>query len=872
MSETSAVIQHTLANGLGVLLKEDRSAPLVSTWTWYRVGSRNETPGLTGISHWVEHMQFKGTPRLAKGQIFRDVSRHGGVLNAMTSHDWTAYYETLPAANLDLVLRIEPDRMANSLFDPAETESERTVILSELQGAENSPAYLLYKEVTGAAFREHPYRHMVIGYENDLRQIARDELYAHYRTFYQPGNAFFVAVGDFAADDAMAKIDAAFGAIPPAPPPPTVRIVEPAQIAEQRVLLRRPSPTAYVRMAFHAPDGRDPDAAALLVADAVLSGGKGMGLGGGGPMGRSSRLYRSLVDAGLARSAGSDFDLTLDPYLFSIGVTALERVGPERIEPVIDAEIDRLRHERVPADELERARKQVKAQYVYSLEGVTNQAFWLGQMEIVNTWRRVDALMNEVETVTADDVRRAVDRNLRPERRTVGWLVPDGAGGGSNGAADPGAARFTRWAVSGGAQPNRAGFERDVLSDGTVVLGQARPGEPSVSVRLRVDAGALADPADQAGLAAMTSRMLTRGTASKTAVEINETTDALGSSIGADAGRHSAELSFRCLAEDLPTMLALAGDMLRNPSFPDDELAKVRAQMLTGILQADDDTRATADRVMRRLAFPPPNPLGRRVSGDIASVSALARDDLVRFHRQRYAPGSVTAAIVGGVPSFAAARDLVATAFADWGGSAAAPIDVPAPPPRSSLARETATIPGKSQADVAFGYPTISRLDPAYYALDLANLVLGRLGLMGRLGATVRDRHGLAYYVFSQLEAGREGSLWVSRAGVDPTNVARAIDGVVEELRLLRQAGVTPEELADAKSYLIGVLPLALETNDGVASMLLAIEYYGLGLDYVDRYPSLIGGVTANAVIDAARLIDPDALVIGVARPANGSG
>jgi zinc protease len=868
VSDSSPVVSRTLPNGLVVLLKEDRSAPLISTWTWYRVGSRNERPGLTGISHWVEHMQFKGTPSLAKGQIFRDVSRHGGVLNAMTSHDWTAYYETLPADRLDLVLRIEPDRMVNSLFDPAETESERTVILSELQGAENNPAYLLYKEVAGAAFREHPYRHMVIGYENDLKQITRGELYGHYRAYYQPGNAFFVAVGDFAAEAALDRVAAAFDSLPAAPQPPQVRIVEPPQISEQRVLLRRPAPTAYLRMAFHAPDARDPDAVALLVADAVLSGGKGMGLGGGGPMGRSSRLYRALVDAGLARSAGSDFDLTLDPYLFSIGVTALEGVAPERIEEVVDAELDRIRRQPIPTEELERARKQVRAQYVYSAEGVTNQAFWLGLMEIVDSWRRVDTLMSEIDAVTADDVQRVAERYLRPDRRTIGWVIPDGAGGGADASVEPSATAYCRWGIGGmGGAANRAGFERADLPNGAVVLGQARPGEPSVSVRLRVDAGAVAEPEPKAGLASMTGRMLTRGTASKSAAEINEMTDALGSSIGADAGRHSAELSFRCLAEDLPTMLGLAAEMLRQPSFPDDELEKVRAQMLTGIQEADNDTRATADRIMRRLAFPAPNPLGRRVSGDAASVSSLRRDDLLAFHGDRYAPSSLTAAIVGGIPSFAVARDLVLAAFADWTGPVVSSIEVPPPPGRSTVERTKTTIPGKSQADVAIGFPTISRLDPAFYALDLANLVLGRLGLMGRLGATVRDRHGLAYYVFSQIEPGREGSLWVSRAGVDPSNVDRAIDGVVDELRLLREHGVTPDELEDAKNYLVGVLPLALETNDGVASMLLAIEYYGLGLDYVDRYPALIGRVDANAVIDAARRIDPDALVIGVAEP-----
>ena len=223
MTTSSAVLERTLPNGLTVLLREAHEAPLASFWVWYRVGSRNELPGLTGVSHWVEHMQFKGTPSLGKGAIFREISRNGGVNNAMTSHDWTAYYETLPADRLDLALTIEPDRMVNSLFDPAEVEAERTVILSERHGAENSPTYLLYEEVVGAAFHVHPYRHMVIGHETDLRRITRDDLFAHYRRHYHPANAFVVAVGAFEAERLRDRIERAFGSLPSGATPTAIR-------------------------------------------------------------------------------------------------------------------------------------------------------------------------------------------------------------------------------------------------------------------------------------------------------------------------------------------------------------------------------------------------------------------------------------------------------------------------------------------------------------------------------------------------------------------------------------------------------------------------------------------------------------------------
>src|SRR5215208_2780877 len=404
-SSVNRVVETQLNNGLRVILQEDHSAPVVSVWTWYRVGSRNELPGKTGLSHWVEHMQFKGTASIEKGQIFRDVSRVGGTLNALTSHDWTAYFETVPSHQIDLPLRIESDRMGGSLFAPEEVESERTVILSERQGAENNPGYALYEEVVGTSFHAHPYRHMVIGYESDLRTISRDDLFQHYRRFYHPSNGFVVAVGDFDSDDLLGRLERAFGGVPAGEPiPRSIGVEEPAQQGERRILLRRPSGVPYLRVAYHAPAAVDADAVPLLVAEAILSGGQPMGLGGGSAMGRSSRLYRALVASGLARAAGSDMSLTIDPYLFQIGVTGLPGSDLSELERLVHGEVTRLLHEPVPAEELLRAVRQLEAQFVYSSEGTTNQAYWLGLCEIVDSWERAASLPGEIRSVTAEDI------------------------------------------------------------------------------------------------------------------------------------------------------------------------------------------------------------------------------------------------------------------------------------------------------------------------------------------------------------------------------------------------------------------------------------------------------------------------------------
>ena len=299
-------VRTVLPNGLVVLLREVHTAPVATFWAWYRVGSRNEVPGITGISHWVEHMLFKGTPTLGKGEFPRLVNRHGGTWNGFTWKDFTAYFETLPAEHVDLGIRIESDRMVNTLFEPEEVESERTVIVSEREGAENNPEYALYEEVESAAYRVHAYRHAVIGYKSDLWAITRDDLYHHYRTFYAPNNAVVVAVGDFDSADLLARITDAFGSIPAAAAPPAVRSVEPPQEGERRVVVRRPGGAVpIVQMGFHVPAVTSPDFFPLLLVDGVLSGFKGPGVFGGEALGaRSSRLYRALVERELAVDAG----------------------------------------------------------------------------------------------------------------------------------------------------------------------------------------------------------------------------------------------------------------------------------------------------------------------------------------------------------------------------------------------------------------------------------------------------------------------------------------------------------------------------------------------------------------------------------------
>jgi zinc protease len=416
----------TLRNGLRVLVQEVHAAPVATFWVWYRVGSRNEVAGYTGISHWVEHLLFKGTPLHPGGALTRLIDRLGGRWNAFTWKDYTAYFEVLPVEHIDTGVRLEADRMQHTIFDPEIVASERTVIISEREGAENYPTYYLREEVDALAFKAHPYRQPVIGWKDDLRAITRDDLYQHYRTYYQPSNAVVVAVGDFDTARMVALIEREFGPAAAGGPPPPVRSVEPEQSGERRVVLRRPGgATSYLHIVFHAPAASHPDLPALMVLDGVLSGFAGVVPFDGGGSGRASRLYRALVDRGLATDVGSGTTPSIDPTLFRISATVRSGVEVRAVEDVVDAEIARLQREPVEAGELARVHRQAQAQFVYLRDGVFRRAVALGAFAAVDAPERLFSLADAVSRVTADDVMRVSRDYLVERRRTVGWYLPE---------------------------------------------------------------------------------------------------------------------------------------------------------------------------------------------------------------------------------------------------------------------------------------------------------------------------------------------------------------------------------------------------------------------------------------------------------------
>ncbi len=413
-----------LSNGMLVLLKEIHTAPLVSQWVWYRVGSRDERPGSTGVSHWVEHMLFKGTPAFPANVLDRAISREGGYWNAMTWMDWTTYFETMPADKIDLALRLESDRMVNSLFEPQEVDSERTVIISERQGSENNPMFLLDEEMQAAAFRVHSYHHEVIGDLPDLQSMTRDDLYNHYRRYYSPANAVMAVAGDFETESMLARVRELFEPVPAGETPPRLTRPEPPQNGERRVTVEGPGETIFVKASYRVPRGADADFFPLTVLDSLLTGPSSLNVFGGGISNKTSRLYRALVEKELIVSVGGGLQATIDPYLWGITMTVHPQRTADEVIAAFDAEIDKVRAETPSAEEVARAVKQARALFAYGTESITNQAFWMGFSEIFATYDWFVNYIDQLARVTPADVHRVAQTYLRPQNRVLGVYLP----------------------------------------------------------------------------------------------------------------------------------------------------------------------------------------------------------------------------------------------------------------------------------------------------------------------------------------------------------------------------------------------------------------------------------------------------------------
>ena len=421
--------------------------------------------------------------------------------------------------------------------------------------------------------------------------------------------------------------------------------------------------------------------------------------------------------------------------------------------------------------------------------------------------------------------------------------------------------------VNPGSLPGPDDITRVQLPNGIVVLSRAKFNSPSVVIHGYLKAGGLFDPDPKLGLANFTASALMRGTSRRSFQEIYDPLESVGASLGIGGGTHTASFSGKALAEDLDMLLELLAEIVRQPAFPDEQVERLRAQIMTGLAIRLQDTGDMASLTFDQIVYAN-HPYGRPEDGSPETVMAITRDDLEAFHRKYYGPRGLVIAIVGAVDP-GQAVDKAANALGDWQNPDQPELPgLPEVSPLEGEVRRKSTIAGKSQSDILLGAAGPSRRSPDYLSASLGNNVLGQFGMMGRIGEVVREQAGLAYYAHSTLSGGMGPGPWYVSAGVDPDNVDQAIELIQEEVRRFVEEGASQEELADSQANYIGRLPLSLESNGGVAAALINLERYDLGLDYYRRYLELIQSVTTGSVLEVARrYLDPERLGIAVAGP-----
>lgn len=873
----ATVSEQVLPNGLKVLIKEVHAAPVVVVDMWYKVGSRNERPGLTGASHLLEHMTYKGTKAFGKDEMRALAKRNGAVDNGATFYDYTHYYTTIASDRLELPLRIEAGRMSSALIEQKELDAERVVVRSELEGRENSAGSLLYNEMMAVAFKAHPYHWPVIGWRSDVEQTTAAQLRDYYRTYYLPNNATLVIVGDVDTAMTMAMVRKHFGRIKRGPAPVQTVTPEPEQRGPRRVTVARQGSMAFMSIMWHVPSLTHADGPALMLLEQVLG------------TGRLSRLYQAVVEKEVGVGAWSSAMLQRDSGIFLVGGSAAQGKPVEPIEKVLLTEVERIKTDPPSKEELARALRQTEAALIFENDSVTQQADQLGEMEtLTGDWRNLEALPARLRAVTPDDISRVARTYLTVNNSTTGIFQPTAKAGKENAASagqvsampagyrDAPAAATER-IPAGMRRPDgqpavtntKVTRERFVLDNGLVLIVQENHANPTVAVHATLRAGKAYDPPGRKGLADFVVSLLDRGTTTRSATQIAEEMENAGAEINTATGWETAVLRGKALSQDSGLLLRNLADLVRHPAFPDDERRKLRSLTLASLAFERDMPKSSAYRNLYRALLPEGHPY-RLPSFDEEEegVKAITREDLVAFHQAHFTPDAMILTVVGDVDANAV-RAAVARDFGDWTAPKYVPLAFPAVAP-APAAKIVTTIPDKSQVDIYLGTAsTLTRKAPDYYAADVMNMILGGGGaLNSRLGDVVRDRNGLAYGIYSTFHASTQAGPWYAVLGVNPANTDKAVALVKDEMIRMRDQGVTAKEVADAVAYLTGSQAIAMETNAAIAATLENAEYFGLGLDFPEKENSYYYAVTREQVNAAAKAyLHPDNLVVSISGP-----
>jgi zinc protease len=888
LSLTQGVRKTVLDNGLTVLTKEVHTAPVVSVQVWYRVGSRNEKAGESGISHQLEHLMFKGTTDrpVQFGRLF---SALGSQFNAFTSYDETAYFGTVQREKLDALLTLEADRMENALISVNQLTSEKRVVISELQGYENSPDYRLNRAVMRAVFPNRAYGLPVGGTKADVEKFTINQVRNYYQSYYSPDNATLVVTGDFDTDTTLKSIKQTFGKVPQrdrenpklnsshTPQRHVLQVGEPAQRSgsptpHTPILLKQPGSAALLQAVYPLPDARHPDVPAIDVMDAILTGG------------RSSRLYQALVESGLASSVSASPAELIEPGWYEINVTAAPGQKLPKIAQVLQQSLARLQQKQVTSEELNRAKTQLQASFILNNQDITSLASLLGYNQTVaGDYSYVERYLQAVAKVTPTDVQKVAKTYLNPGKQTIGFFEPtlaDGQPGTSGDVSgrtvenfNPGQpvdpaelAKYLPPVTSTTTSTQQPLPELLTLKNGLRVFLLVDRSVPTVNLNSHIDAGSKFDTNQKAGIASLVANNLMNGTQTKDALTLAKTLEDRGVSLDFNSNREGVSVSGNGVSTDLPVLIQTLADVVQNATFPDDQLKLSRQRVLTSVKLQIDDPRGLGRQLFQQAIYPKNHPFHSFPTEE--SIKSISREDVLRFYREHYRPDTTTIALVGDFDP-TQVKELLNQAFGIWQANGNPPsLDISSVPIPQKTKIVKSVIPGKAESISYIGYNGISRKDPRFYAALVLNEILGGDTLSSRLGTEVRDRLGLTYGIYSAFAAGINPGPFLIQMQTSPGDTHKAISSTIALLTQLREQGVTEAELNAAKRSITNIYPVELANPANLANTILENAIQGLSQREIHEFPERVEAVTMAQVQQVIQeLIHPDKLVIVTAGP-----
>ncbi len=821
-----------LRNGAKVIVVERHSQPLVACQVWVKVGSADEGEQEAGVAHLIEHMVFKPTRSHPQG-VASVIEALGGTVNAFTSYDYTAYHFVVRSEGFREALFALLDSVLNPLFDPRELEREKGVVLEEIKMNRDDPERRFYRELWQQVFSGHPYGRPVIGYEGTVRALRRGDLMAFHRKWYTPENIVVVIVGDVRTDEVLRWVEEALGGIEGKGSERPRTLKPPFRLP--RVFFERGSRREVILLGFRIPEVTSPDTCAFDVLSEVLGGG------------RTSRLVRRLKEEkGVAVSIDVYVSTFRDAGLFAIEAIPAPSRESELIEGISE-ELKGILSEGVSDRELERAKRSIVTSFLYQRETYRGEAQLLGFFEVMlGDARKVDEYIESIKSVSGDDLKGALSLMLSSSP-VAGLMSPKGEG---------------EDVFEGIVKEAFGPIRKTRLANGSELLLLEDHSLPIVAVTVAFRGGLSSEDRERAGLSQLLSRCLTRGTAKMTSLEIASKIEDMGAVLEGFSGRDVFGLRGKVPSQYLGDFLDLIGEILKNPSFPEEELRKAKAEQLEALKRQREQLTALTFQRFRSELFGD-HPYGLNPLGTEETIAAITRQDLLDYWHHNAIPSRMVISVVGDV-SWPELVRIVEVKIGDLEGKGKREVFTVAVPHRSFF-KELQYGRGE-QAHILVGTTGPAVNSPQAYPLE----VLGSLfrGQGGRLFRRLREEMGIAYQVFFFVSLNLQGGYLGAYVATSPEKVKMALGGIKEVFDEVLREGVTQEELERAKRYLLGVHELSLQGYLALSDRMALDELYGLGAEHFLLYPQRIQEVTKDDLAEVIkRYLDPERMSVLILRP-----